>query len=138
MARQATRDTAPELALRRAIHSKGLRYRVHFRPVPDLRVTADIAFTRARVAVFVDGCFWHRCPEHGTLPRANATWWATKLDANVTRDRRADQELHRHGWTVVRVWEHTPTLEAAAAVVAATCSLVPGTRSSELPGATCG
>lgn len=119
MARQVTRDTAPELSLRRSLHRQGLRYRVHLRPVPDLRVTADLVFPRARVAVFVDGCFWHRCPEHGTTPRSNAEWWAAKLDATVNRDRRADEELRTRGWTVVRVWEHSPAAEAAETVAQA-------------------
>ena len=83
MSKQATKGTGPELALRRELHRRGFRFRVQYRPLPGVRVTADIAFTRARVAVFVDGCFWHRCPEHGTEPRANATWWGDKLDANV-------------------------------------------------------
>jgi DNA mismatch endonuclease (patch repair protein) len=108
MAMQATRDTSPERALRRELHARGLRYRVHLRPEPALRVTVDIAFTRARLAVFVDGCFWHRCPEHGTLPRANAHWWLDKLNTNVARDRRTDTALTQRGWTVIRVWEHTP------------------------------
>lgn len=116
MAGQATRDTAPELLLRRALHRQGLRYRVQMRPVPGLRITGDIVFTRARIVVFVDGCFWHRCPVHGTSPRGNSAWWEAKLNANVARDRRADEELRRRGWTVVRVWEHTPVEEATEAV----------------------
>ncbi|MBD9699191.1 very short patch repair endonuclease [Flavimobilis sp. GY10621] len=100
------RDTAPELALRRALHARGLRYRVTY-PVPgNRRRTIDVAFTRAKVAVFVDGCFWHGCPEHGTQPHANAGWWATKLAANAARDRDTDRLLTDAGWTVVRVWEH--------------------------------
>jgi DNA mismatch endonuclease (patch repair protein) len=110
MAGQATRDTAPELLLRRALHGQGFRYRIQMRPVAGLRITGDIVFTRARVVVFVDGCFWHRCPVHGTSPRGNAAWWEAKLD------RRADMELRRHGWAVVRVWEHTPVEEAAETV----------------------
>jgi DNA mismatch endonuclease (patch repair protein) len=107
MKAQVTRDTAPELALRRELHRRGLRYRVNHRPEPDLRVTADVVFTRRKVAVFVDGCFWHRCPEHATAPHANATWWAEKLQRTVDRDRAADTALSQRGWTVIRIWEHT-------------------------------
>lgn len=102
------RDTAAELALRRLLHASGLRYRVAF-PVPgQRRRTIDVAFTRARVAVFVDGCFWHGCPEHGTRPQANSEWWTTKLAANQARDRDTDRLLAELGWTVIRVWEHEP------------------------------
>ena len=106
MSRQARRDTAPEVALRRALHRRGLRYRVGIRPVPELRGAADIVFTAARVAVYVDGCFWHMCPEHSTMPATNAAWWKAKLEGNRMRDRRTDEVLARHGWEVVRVWEH--------------------------------
>lgn len=111
-----SRDTGPELALRRALHGRGLRFRVDHAPVPGLRCRADVVFTRARVAVFVDGCFWHHCPEHGTIPRANGDWWQAKLRANVARDRRNDIALEAAGWHVIRTWEHEP-LEAAAAKV---------------------
>lgn len=116
MSRQAIRDTAPELRLRRTLFSRGHRYRVG-RPVPGMRrCSIDIAFVGLQVAVFVDGCFWHRCPEHGTVPRSNGAWWARKLDANVQRDRRVDAALVDAGWTVVRIWEHEPTDDAAARV----------------------
>lgn len=112
------RDTAPELALRRELFSRGLRYRVAF-PVPgQRRRTIDVAFTRAKVAVFVDGCFWHGCPEHGTSPRANSEWWNAKLAANRTRDRDTDRMLTELGWTVVRIWEHEPAATAVARVLA--------------------
>ena len=111
--RQRPRDTAPELALRRLLHARGLRYRVDVAPLPGLRRRADVVFTRARLAVFVDGCFWHRCPQHGTSPRNNADWWRDKLDRNVQRDRHTDRALHEAGWQVLRVWEHEPA-EAAA------------------------
>lgn len=102
----ARRDTAPEVALRRALHATGRRFRVVY-PVPgNRRRTIDIAFTRAKVAVFVDGCFWHGCPEHGTRPRANSDWWATKLAANRARDEDTDRLLREAGWRVIRVWEH--------------------------------
>ncbi|MFD6164205.1 very short patch repair endonuclease [Oerskovia sp. NPDC060287] len=113
------RDTAPEVALRKALHAAGLRYRVAY-PVPgQRRRTIDIAFTRIRLAVFVDGCFWHGCPEHGTRPRANSEWWAAKLAANRARDADTDRVLAELGWFVVRVWEHEPTQEAADRVRAA-------------------
>lgn len=119
MSRQATKDTAPELALRRELHRRGFRFRVQYRPLPGVRATADVVFTRARVAVFVDGCFWHRCPDHGTDPRTNAGWWAAKLDTNVNRDRRTNELLQSQGWTVVRIWEHVPVAEAADQVAGA-------------------
>ncbi|MCL2453876.1 MAG: very short patch repair endonuclease [Micrococcales bacterium] len=110
------RDTAAELALRQLLHAQGLRYRVAY-PVPgQRRRTIDVAFTRARVAVFVDGCFWHGCPEHGTRPRSNSDWWTTKLAANRARDLDTDRLLGELGWTVVRVWEHEEPDAAALRV----------------------
>lgn len=104
------RDTQPELRLRRALHAAGLRYRVDHRLVlPDGAVRPDVVFTRRHVAVFVDSCFWHRCPEHGTTPATNADWWRAKLDRNVERDAETDRLLADAGWTVVRAWEHEPT-----------------------------
>ena len=94
------RDTAPEWAVRRAVHALGLRYRVSVRPEPALRRTADLVFTRARVAVFVDGCFWHGCPEHRTHPRTNATYWAEKIDGTIARDLDTTSQLEATGWTV--------------------------------------
>jgi DNA mismatch endonuclease (patch repair protein) len=122
MKRQQRRDTAAELAIRRALWSLGLRYRVHY-PATRGRRRVDIAFTRTRVAVFVDGCFWHCCPEHGTRPKANADWWVEKLERNVQRDRETDAELRAAGWIVVRIWEHedpTAVAERVAAIVRAT------------------
>lgn len=116
MSLQATRDTAPEIRLRRTLHAQGLRYRVHVRPLPELRRTADIVFRRAKVAVFVDGCFWHSCPEHGTAPTANDAWWAAKLAKNVERDVDTDSRLAAAGWTVVRVWEHEDPVDASTRV----------------------
>lgn len=107
------RDTAPELALRRLIHAAGLRYRVDRAPLPGLRRRADLVFGRARVAVFVDGCFWHGCPLHGVKPRTNAEWWRAKLDRNRARDRDTDARLAEAGWEVLRVWEHEDPAEAA-------------------------
>lgn len=91
------------MALRHELHRRGLRYRVN---VGNLPGHPDIALTRARIAVFVDGCFWHGCPEHAVAPKANADWWRSKLDANVARDRRNDTTLRESGWIVVRAWEH--------------------------------
>lgn len=113
MSRVRNRDTSAEMALRRELHRRGLRYRVNMR-IPDLGQTRpDITFTRRRVAVFVDGCFWHRCPIHATFPKTNEAWWAEKLEKNVRRDRAADQALRDTGWTVIRVWEHEDPAEAA-------------------------
>lgn len=107
------RDTAAELALRRELHRRGLRYRVVY-PLPgQRRRTIDVAFTKVQVAVFVDGCFWHGCPEHGTKPRSNSEWWRTKLEANRARDEDTDRLLAELGWTVVRIWEHEPAEFAA-------------------------
>lgn len=108
-----TTGTGPELALRRELHRRGLRYRVN---VPDLPGRPDIALTRARIAVFVDGCFWHGCPDHAVAPRANAAWWRSKLDANVTRDRRTDERLQELGWSVIRAWEHERPSDVADVV----------------------
>jgi DNA mismatch endonuclease (patch repair protein) len=107
------RDTAAEMALRRELHARGLRYRVAY-PVPgQRRRTIDIAFTRKKVAVFVDGCFWHGCPKHGSRPRSNSAWWRTKLAANEARDADTNRILEHAGWVVVRIWEHEPANEAA-------------------------
>lgn len=110
------RDTAPEMALRRELHRRGLRYRVAVRPELDVNSTADLVFRGARVAVYVDGCFWHSCPDHGNLPKANREWWRAKLDATVARDRRNERALAERGWTVIRVWEHECPATAAAMI----------------------
>jgi DNA mismatch endonuclease (patch repair protein) len=113
MARQRTRDTDPEVALRRILHSRGLRYRLD-RPLPGLpRRRADITFALQRVAVFVDGCFCNACPEHGTWPKRNDEWWATKIRRNIERDRETDAHLQSCGWTVIRIWEHEAADKAA-------------------------
>lgn len=114
-----SRDTRPELALRRLLHARGLRYRVNAVIERDVRSRADVLFRRARVAVFVDGCFWHGCPEHATTPRTNAEFWKAKFARNVARDRRLDTLLAERGWTVLRVWEHEAPAEAADRVEAA-------------------
>jgi DNA mismatch endonuclease (patch repair protein) len=113
MSRQRTRDTEPEMLLRRELHRRGLRYRVDA-ALPGLpRRRADVLFTRARVAVFVDGCFWHGCPKHKTAPTTNGAWWAAKLARNIERDLGTDAHLRSLGWTVLRVWEHEDMKHAA-------------------------
>ncbi len=113
-------DTKPELALRSALHAMGYRYRKDLRlDLPQRRVRPDIAFTSRKVAVFVDGCFWHACPEHGSRPKNNEWYWSPKLEKNVERDRAADAALADAGWTVLRLWEHVPVDDAVAMVVAA-------------------
>ena len=107
------RDTRPELALRSELHRRGLRYRVDTRPLKSLRCRADIVFPRQKVAVFVDGCFWHGCPEHGTSPKTNAAYWSAKIARNVERDRLNEAELSAAGWVVVRVWEHEVPVDVA-------------------------
>lgn len=101
-----SRDTKPELALRQAIHARGLRYRVAVRPVPRIRRTADLVFTRVKVAVFLDGCFWHGCPEHHTMPATNNGYWLDKVTRNRARDIETNRLLADAGWTVLRFWEH--------------------------------
>ena len=113
MRRQVRRDTAPEVALRRELHRRGRRFFVDRPPLKGLRSRADLVFPRRRVAVYVDGCFWHSCPRHATQPMNNADWWADKLAANVRRDRDTDARLIESGWIVVRVWEHESPRTAA-------------------------
>ena len=117
MRRQRRRDTKPEMALRQELHRLGLRYRVDRSVIPGVRRRADVVLTRAQIAIFVDGCFWHSCPTHGTRPRANAEWWAKKLRSNLTRDRDTDSQLRAAGWRVVRVWEHEDMHAAAAKIL---------------------
>ncbi|GAA0906940.1 very short patch repair endonuclease [Streptomyces thermoalcalitolerans] len=116
MSRQGSRDTAPEIAVRRLLHAAGLRYRVNV-PVPGMsRRTIDIAFGKYRVAIFMDGCFWHGCPEHATHPKANSEWWRRKLDRNMRRDIETTGHLTEAGWTVLRFWEHEDPLKVALRV----------------------
>jgi DNA mismatch endonuclease, patch repair protein len=112
------RDTEPEVALRRAVHGLGLRYRVAARPLSDRPWTADLVFPRARVAVFLDGCYWHGCPDHYTQPRTNAGYWGPKIERNRARDAIVERDLKMAGWTSLRIWEHEPTVAAAARVAA--------------------
>jgi len=111
------RDTAPELRLRKALHAGGHRYRVALPIVADgTRVRPDITFTKRRVAVFVDGCFWHCCPIHGRRPSDPTGYWSAKLDRNVDRDLRVTAALEAAGWRVVRVWEHEGVDAAVAEI----------------------
>jgi DNA mismatch endonuclease, patch repair protein len=119
MSKLGRRDTLPERAIRSELHCRGLRFRVDRAPVPGLRSRADIVFGPTRVAVYVDGCFWHSCPEHGTRPKANAEWWEQKLNRNQERDRETDRVLREQGWKVVRIWEHEDPAAAADRVEAA-------------------
>ena len=118
MTSQRQRDTQPELAIRSALHRAGFRFRVDY-SLSGLRRRGDIVFPGKRVVVFIDGCFWHGCPTHGTWPKENAKWWREKLEANIARDRDTDGRLEALGWTVVRVWEHEEPDKATASVIAA-------------------
>jgi DNA mismatch endonuclease (patch repair protein) len=113
MSRLGRRDTAPELALRSELHRRGFRFRVDRVPMQGMRSRADLVFGPARVAIYVDGCFWHSCPEHGTKPKANAEFWERKLKRNRERDEATDKLLREKGWAVLRIWEHEDRFEAA-------------------------
>ena len=116
MSRMPRSSTKPELALRRSLHARGLRFTIQRRDLPG---TPDLVFSRARIAVFVDGCFWHGCSSHGVIPKNNRDWWQAKLATNAARDRRKDLELEKLGWVPLHLWEHTPLEEMADAVVEA-------------------
>ncbi|MFF7054755.1 very short patch repair endonuclease [Streptomyces griseorubiginosus] len=119
MSRQVSKNTGAELAVRRLLHAAGLRYRVEY-PVPGMaRRRIDVAFPGAKLAILIDGCFWHGCPEHATHPKANAEWWRNKLDRNMARDRETTEHLVAEGWTVLRFWEHEAPEAVAVQVVAA-------------------
>ncbi|MEU3996174.1 very short patch repair endonuclease [Streptomyces fungicidicus] len=111
-----SRDTTPERLIRRLVHARGLRYRVAARPLPELRRTADMVFRPAKIAVFIDGCYWHGCPEHYVPPRTNPGYWSDKVARNMARDRDTDQRLTEAGWTVLRFWEHEPPEGCAARI----------------------
>jgi DNA mismatch endonuclease, patch repair protein len=106
MQRTRRRDTGAELAVRRELHARGLRYFVDRVALTGRRGRPDIVFPTQRLAVFIDGCFWHSCPVHGTSSKTNAEWWRVKLEANRARDRVADADLEQAGWQVLRFWEH--------------------------------
>lgn len=101
-----SRDTRPELALRKAVHALGLRYRVCTRPIPEVRRTADIVFTRAKVCVELRGCYWHGCEQHHRLPKANQSYWIEKIEKNRKRDADLERLLAAADWTLIVVWEH--------------------------------
>lgn len=107
------KGTRAEIGLRKALHAKGLRYRLQVPILAGLRRTADIVFPRARIAIFVDGCFWHGCPEHCSWPKRNADFWREKIEANRSRDADTDRRLNALGWTTVRLWEHEDPGEVA-------------------------
>ena len=119
------RDTSLEMAVRSRVHARGLRYRVDHRPLGQLRRTADLLFTRRRVAVLLDGCFWHGCPEHHRAPRSNAAFWASKIERNIERDRDTDHQWRQAGWTVLRYWEHQDPDDIADDIAAHVRSAAP-------------
>jgi DNA mismatch endonuclease (patch repair protein) len=106
-------NTSAECALRRELFSRGLRYRIQVPVLTKPRRIADVAFGGLRVAVFVDGCFWHGCPEHATWPKQNAEFWRAKIEANMARDNDTDERLRAEGWKVIRVWAHEEPKAAA-------------------------
>ncbi|MGW6579418.1 very short patch repair endonuclease [Streptomyces globisporus] len=114
-----SRDTKPERLIRRLVHANGLRYRVAARPLPDLRRTADMVFRPAKVAVFIDGCYWHGCPEHYVSPKTNPGYWSEKVARNVARDRDTDERLSAAGWLVLRFWEHQSSDACALSIISA-------------------
>lgn len=126
MKRVRRTSTSAELDLRRVLHARGLRYRVNVPVLPDKRRRVDVVFRHARLAVFVDGCFWHGCPQHATWPASNADFWRDKIEANRERDTDTNSRLEEAGWRVVRVWEHEDPSVAADRIEA----LVRGTRST--------
>jgi DNA mismatch endonuclease (patch repair protein) len=119
MKRVRSKNTVPEMAIRKRLFAAGLRYRVHYRPKGlDLgRSTIDVAFPRLKIAVFIDGCFWHGCEIHGTIPKANHDWWARKLRSNCERDRRVRGALGEAGWAVLSFWTHETTAEVVSKIL---------------------
>lgn len=127
MKTQRTTGTAPELALRRALFCRGLRYRVNYTVNRSPQFRADVAFPRRRLAIFVDGCFWHCCPEHGEVPRSNRDFWIARFDTNVRRDVQRNTVLVDCGWRVMQVWEHElSTPKDISAVAGRVVNLVRG------------
>ena len=116
MARVRTAGTAPEQRLRTLLHSRGLRYRVNRQPSAAIRCRPDLVFGPARVAVFIDGCFWHGCPQHASWPKSNAEWWRQKIAKNQRRDAETSRRLTEEGWLVLRIWEHMDPTEAAKTI----------------------
>jgi DNA mismatch endonuclease, patch repair protein len=102
MSRIRGKNTKPELILRQALWKRGFRYRIHFK----LPGRPDIVFPKKRIAIFVDGCFWHGCPQHAVKPKSNTDFWSKKIQGNIDRDKRITEQLRNEGWTVLRFWEH--------------------------------
>lgn len=127
------RDTLPEVRLRSALHRSGLRFRKHVRPVHGLRCEADIAFSRAQLAVFLDGCWWHSCPEHGEIPKQHKEFWSAKLAGTRERDRRNTDALVAAGWSVLRIWEHESLEDAVRKVHERLGELAEGTPRASRP-----
>jgi DNA mismatch endonuclease (patch repair protein) len=130
------RDTSPEIRLRSALHRLGWRFRIDL-PIEagaGRRPRPDIVFTRARLAIFIDGCFWHSCPEHGRRPNSNWYYWGPKLERNVQRDLEDVRRLDAAGWSVLRVWEHFAVEDAVPLVEAALAALTTATREARGPG----
>lgn len=125
------RDTRPELELRSRLHRLGLRFRKNVRPIAELRCVADIVFPSEKLAVFFDGCWWHSCPLHSSLPKTNREWWRQKFSRNAERDRQNDETLRSAGWSVLRVWEHEPLEQGAARIHSAVKAARAGERPPE-------
>ncbi len=117
MQAQKTTGTRIELQVRRGLHGRGYRYRVNRRLLPDHPFRGDIVWSGRRFVVFLDGCFWHGCPVHGTAPKSNRDWWKSKIEANRKRDRRVDAILQQRGWTVLRFWEHDDPVTIVESVI---------------------
>lgn len=116
MQAQSSSNTKPEILLRRELHRRGVRFRLDQTLPTHRRRRADIVWRRRKLAVFVDGCFWHGCPLHFVLPKTNSAWWADKIEANRVRDQATSSDLATLGWTVVRVWEHSDPYASADAI----------------------
>jgi DNA mismatch endonuclease (patch repair protein) len=119
MQTQKQRDTGCELAIRQHLFRLGIRYRIDCRPVPDIPRKADIVIRRAKVALFIDGCFWHKCPQHWKPPKRHAAWWTDKVETTARRDRETSKMLQQSGWLVIRAWEHESAELVASRVVQA-------------------
>ncbi|WP_425250900.1 very short patch repair endonuclease [Geothrix mesophila] len=119
MKRIRQQDTALEMAIRRALFGRGCRYRLHAQVVPGTKRSVDLVFLGPRIAVFLDGCFWHGCPTHGSIPKSNTEWWLRKIDANRARDMDTNERLTRAGWQVLRIWEHEDTNQAVERILSA-------------------
>lgn len=116
MSGTAQRDNSRERSLRSELHRRGLRFRLHRKLIEGSRRTVDITFPLQKIAVLLDGCFWHGCPKHGTWPKNNADWWREKIETNVRRDRDTNLRLKKAGWTVIRIWEHEDIRAAATRI----------------------